>query len=152
TLTNILKEASRRKGIDMIGVIDCHAPNVQKEIQSLINIGDAIELKDGGIVFEQVTLIPGAEIEIYDEYCCGPIHYLCYFPNLQHISSFTTWYRKRMKNITLGYHRYFGIAKQLTHKVRVFKCFYISAQVFTPFKSVYRKGVQNSLAEVLNPE
>src|SRR5699024_12871587 len=93
TLTNILKEASRRKGIVMIGVIDCHAPNVQKEIQNLINIGDAIELKDGGIVFEQVTVIPGAEIEIYDEHCCGPIHVLCYFPNLQQISSFTTWLR-----------------------------------------------------------
>src|SRR5699024_9516355 len=93
TLTNILKEASRRKGIDMIGVIDCHAPNVQKEIQSLINIGDAIELKDGGIVFEQVTLIQGAEIEIYDEYCCGPIHVFCYFSNSQKIISFTTWLR-----------------------------------------------------------
>src|SRR5699024_5179118 len=96
TLINILKEASRRKGIDMIGVIDCHAPNVQKEIQRLINIGDVIDLIDGGIVFVQVTLIPGAEIEIYDEYCCGTIHVLCYFPNLQHISSFTTWLRKRM--------------------------------------------------------
>src|SRR5699024_11135830 len=96
TLTNMLKEASRRKALELMCVIDWHAANVQKEIQSLINIGDAIELKDGGIVFEQVTLIPGAEIEIYDEYCCGPIHVLCYFPNLQPISSFTTWLRTRM--------------------------------------------------------
>lgn len=152
TLTNILKEASRRKGIDMIGVIDCHAPNVQKEIQSLINIGDAIELKDGGIVFEQVTLIPGAEIEIYDEYCCGPIHVLCYFPNLQQISSFTTWLRKRMKNITLSSQRYYGTAKELQHKVRELNGLFIPAHVFTPFKSVYGKGVQKSLTEVLNPE
>src|SRR5699024_8070116 len=87
TLTNILKEASRRKGIDMIGVIDCHAPNVQKEIQSLINIGDAIELKDGGIVLEQVTLILDEKIEIYHEYCCHPIQVLYYFTNLQQLES-----------------------------------------------------------------
>src|SRR5699024_2829227 len=93
TLTNMLKEASRRKGIDMIGVNDCHARNAEKETQSLINIGAAIGLKDGGIVFEQVAFIPGAEIEIYDEYCCGPIHVLCYFRNLQQSSSFTPWLR-----------------------------------------------------------
>src|SRR5699024_1900724 len=141
-----------RKGIDMIGVIDCHAPNVQKEIQSLINIGDAIELKDGGIVFEQVTLIPGAEIEIYDEYCCGPIHVLCYFPNLQQISSFTTWLRKRMKNITLSSQRYYGTAKELQHKVRELNGLFIPAHVFTYYKSVYGKGVQKSITKVLNLE
>src|SRR5699024_10298086 len=130
TLTHILKEASRRKGIDMIGVIECHAPNVQKDIQSLINIGETIELKDGGIVFEQVTLIPGDEIEIYDEYCCGPIHVLCYFPNLQQISSLTSWLRKRMKNITLSSQRYYGTAKELQHKVRELNGLFIQTHVF----------------------
>src|SRR5699024_3813327 len=152
TLTNILKEASRRKGIDMIGVIDCHAPNVQKEIQSLINTGDAIELTDGGIVFEQVTLIPGAEIEIYDTNCHGPIHVLCYFPNLKQISSFSTWLCKRMKNITLSSQRYYGTAKELQHNVRELNGLLIPAHVFTPIKSVYEKGIQKSITEVLNPE
>src|SRR5699024_9098153 len=135
-----------------IGVIDCHAPNVQKEIQSLINIGDAIELKDGGIVFEQVTLIPGAEIEIYDEYCCGPIHVLCYFPNLKQISSFTTWLRKCTNNIRLTYTRYYGTEKEVQHKVRKLNGLFILAHVFTPYKSVYGKGVQKALTEVLNTE
>src|SRR5699024_10682327 len=110
------------------------------------------ELKDGGIVFEQVTLIRGAEIEIYDEYCCGRIPVLCYFPNLQQISSFTTWLRKRMTNITLSSQRYYGTAKELQHKVRELNGLFIPAHVFTPFKSVYGKGVQKSLTEVLNPE
>src|SRR5699024_7041041 len=152
TLTNLLKEASRRKGLDTIGIIDCHAPNVQKEIQSLINIGDAIELKDRGLVFEQVTLIPGEEIEIYDEYCCCPIHVLCCFHNFQQKSSFTTWLRKRMKNITLSSQRYYVTAKELQHKIRELNGLFIPAHVFTPFKSVYGKGVQKSITEVLNPE
>src|SRR5690625_6920918 len=63
TLTNILKEASRNKGIQMIGVIDSHAPAVQQEIKKLIEAGDAKELAEGGIRFEQVTLLLGSEID-----------------------------------------------------------------------------------------
>ncbi|MFB4472424.1 TIGR00375 family protein, partial [Oceanobacillus caeni] len=48
TLSNILEESSRNKGIDLVGVIDCHAPNVQQEIKGLINEGKARELEDGG--------------------------------------------------------------------------------------------------------
>ena len=49
TLTNILIEASRNKGIHLIGVIDRHAPAVQEEIKQLIEQGTARELGDGGI-------------------------------------------------------------------------------------------------------
>src|SRR5690625_7137047 len=73
TLTNILIEASRRKGIHLIGVIDCQSPAVQEEIHQLIHQGQAKELADGGIRFEQVTLLLGAEIEVNDEHCQGPM-------------------------------------------------------------------------------
>src|SRR5699024_6500366 len=66
--------------------------------------------------------------------------------------SFTTWLRKRMKNITLSSQRYYGTAKELQHKVRELNGLFIPAHVFTPFKSVYGKGVQKSLTEVLNHE
>src|SRR5690625_4197657 len=77
TMTNILMESSRNKGLHMIGIIDSQSPGVQKEIDQLINQGLAIEKADGGILFEQVTLILGAEIEVYDKRCQGPIHVLC---------------------------------------------------------------------------
>lgn len=152
TLTNVLKEASRRKGLELLGVIDCHAPNVQKEIQSLLNAGEAFVDEEGGIVFEKVTLIPGAEVEIYDENCHGPIHVLCFFPDLEKISTFTTWLSKRMKNITLSSQRYYGTAKELQRKVKELQGLFIPAHVFTPFKSVYGKGVKHSLTEVLDPD
>lgn len=152
TLTNILKEASRRKGIQMIGVIDCQAPAVQEEIIQLIESGDARELEDGGIRFENVTLIMGAEIEVYDELCHGPIHVLCYFPTLSAVGKFTEWLSPKMKNVTLSSQRYYGSAKELQYKVKELEGLFIPAHVFTPFKSLYGKGVIRSLKEVLDAD
>lgn len=152
TLTNILKEASRNKGIQMIGVIDSHAPAVQQEIKKLIEAGDAKELAEGGIRFEQVTLLLGSEIEVYDELCKGPIHVLCYFPTLVQIEKFSEWLTTKMKNITLSSQRYYGTAKALQYKVKELNGIFIPAHVFTPFKSMYGKGVEQSLREVFDPD
>lgn len=152
TLTNILIEASRRKGIDLIGVIDCHAPNVQLEIKQLLDMGKAEELEDGGIRFEQVTLILGAEVEVYDDHCKGPIHVLCYFPTLLSMEAFTEWMSTRMTNITLSSQRYYGSAQELQNIVKQLGGIFIPAHVFTPFKSTYGKGVEKSLTEVFHAE
>src|SRR5690625_3852122 len=105
TLTNILKEASRNKGTHLIGVIDSQSSAVQEEIKQLISSGEAHELVDGGIRFEEVTLILGSEIEIYDEFCQGPLHVLCYFPTLVVIEKFTEWLTTKMKNVKLSSQR-----------------------------------------------
>src|SRR5699024_1172785 len=113
TIEHILKEASRRKGIQLIGVIDCQSPAVQEEIIDLIADGQAVELPTGGIRFEQVTMIPGSEIEVYDEHCQGPLHVLCYLPSLEKIQLFSKWLQTKMKKITLSSKRYYGSAKDL---------------------------------------
>src|SRR5690625_126090 len=152
TLTNILKEASRNKGIHLIGVIDSQAPAVQEEIKQLISSGEAHELVDGGIRFEEVTLILGSEIEIYDKFCQGPLHVLCYFPTLLRIEKFTEWLTTKMKNVTLSSQRYYGTAKELQYKVKELEGIFIPAHVFTPFKSLYGKGVHQSLTEIFDPD
>jgi len=152
TLTNVLIESSRNKGIDLIGVIDCHAPAVQQEIRNLILQNKAYELPDGGIRFEKVTLLLGSEIEIYDENCHGPIHVLCYFPTLPNIEYFSEWLATRMKNITLSSQRYYGTAKELQYKVKELDGIFIPAHIFTPFKSMYGKGVTRSLEEVFDAD
>lgn len=152
TLTNILIDASRNKGISLIGVIDCHVPAVQEEIKKLIAENKAIEHKDGGIRFEKVTLLLGTEIEIYDDNCRGPIHVLCFFPYLSNISAFTDWLSERMTNITLSSQRYYGSAKDLQYKVKELSGLFIPAHIFTPFKSLYGKGVAHSLTEVFDPD
>ncbi|MFU0791547.1 MAG: endonuclease Q family protein [Virgibacillus proomii] len=151
TLTAILKEASRNKGVDVVGVIDCQSPGVLEEIQGLIDLGLAHELTEGGIQFEKVTLLLGSEIEVYDEACHGPIHVLCYFPTLQTISLFSRWLCTKMKNSTLSSQRFYGTGIELQQKVKELAGIFIPAHVFTPFKSLYGKGVQQSLTEVFSP-
>ncbi|MEI3604676.1 endonuclease Q family protein [Pseudogracilibacillus sp. SE30717A] len=152
TLTSILKESSRRKGIEMIGVIDCQSPAVQQEIFQLLENGQAQQLVDGGIKFEDVLLIMGAEIEVYDEQCKAPIHVLCYFPTLNSIHKFTKWLSTKMKNVSLSSQRYYGTGKELQYKVKELSGIFIPAHVFTPFKSLYGKGVDKSLVEVFDPD
>ncbi|HEY4602568.1 MAG TPA: endonuclease Q family protein [Cerasibacillus sp.] len=152
TLTRILKEASRRKGIDLIGVIDAHAPNVLLELKELLEAGFATELTDGGIRFEKVTLLLGAEIEVYDAYCRGPIHVLCYVPTVESMDIFSSWLKGRMTNISLSSQRFYGSAQELQQKVKELAGLFIPAHVFTPFKSLYGKGVVTSLREVLDPK
>ncbi|MFS0672735.1 endonuclease Q family protein [Ornithinibacillus sp. 179-J 7C1 HS] len=150
TITNILKESSRNKGIQLIGVIDCQSPNVQHELKQLIRDGLAFELSDGGIRFEEVTLLLGSEIEVYDKNCRGPIHVLCFLPSLQEMEQFSEWLVTKMKNITLSSQRYYGSAKELQYKVKELSGIFIPAHVFTPYKSLYGKGVNQSLEEVFD--
>lgn len=152
TLTNILKASSRTKGLDLIGIIDCHAPAVQEEIKTLIAKGLADELVDGGIRFEKVTLILGAEIEIYDKSCEGPIHVLVFMKTLADMKKLTAYLAKSMKNITLSSQRFHGEGKALQAFVKEHGGLFIPAHVFTPFKGLYGKGVKYSLTEIFNPE
>ncbi|WP_093212247.1 endonuclease Q family protein [Sediminibacillus albus] len=152
TLSNILVEASRNKGIDMVGVIDSHVPAVQAEIEELIADFGAKELTQGGIQYEKTTLILGSEIEVYDQYCQGPIHVLCFFPSLSKMKQFTHWLQDKMTNIHLSSQRYYGSGKDLQYKVKELEGLFIPAHVFTPFKSLYGKGVTRSLQEVLDPD
>src|SRR5699024_11844572 len=89
---------------------------------------------------------------IYDENCQGPIHVLCFFPTLQSIKQFSQWLVGKMKNITLSSQRYYGSATALQEKTYELNGLFIPAHVFTPFKSMYGKGVHQSLLEVRSEE
>jgi uncharacterized protein (TIGR00375 family) len=152
TIENILLESTNVKGIDMVGVIDCHVPEVLDELQALINAGDVIELSEGGLRFQHVTLILGSEIEIYDENCKGPIHVLAFLPTIDSMRKFSFWMSKRMKNITLSSQRMYETGKNLQKKVSELKGLFIPAHIFTPYKSLYGRGVVSSLEEVFDPD
>jgi len=152
TLKNILKTASSQKGLDMIGIIDCHSPEVIKEMEEMMNDGRMEPLPEGGLRFEKTTLIPGSEIEIYDEHCKGPIHVLAFFPTLEWMKEFSGWMRMFVKNIHLSSQRIYCSGRELQGKVKEMGGLFIPAHVFTPFKSLYGKGVEKSLTEVFDPE
>lgn len=152
TIENILYEASFIKGMDMIGVIDCHVPEVLHELRSLIEEGKVAEQEGGGLRFSNVTLILGSEIEVYDESCHGPIHVLVFFPTMAIMETFSGWLQERMKNITLSTQRIYETGRKLQEKVKQLGGLFIPAHIFTPFKSMYGVGVKVSLTEILDPE
>ncbi|WP_028391621.1 endonuclease Q family protein [Bacillus cihuensis] len=151
TLSEVLMVSSERKGLDMIGVIDCHSPEVIEEITELMRQGSVTELAGGGLRFGKTTLIPGSEIEVYDSYCQGPVHVLAYFPTIDKMKLFSNWLEQHVTNIQLSSQRVYCDGKTLQLKVKELNGLFIPAHVFTPFKSLYGKGVTESLTEVFDP-
>ncbi len=152
TLEAVLEEARFRKGLDMVGVIDCQVPEVLIGLRNSLASGEVLELPDGGIRIGDLTLILGAEIEIYDENCQGMIHALCYMKTVEKMVEFSNWLSKRMKNVTLSTQRVYENALEIQREVKRLDGLFIPAHVFTPFKSLYGKGVKQSLTEVFEPE
>lgn len=151
TLKNILETATSRKGLDLIGIIDCHSPEVIEEMEQLIRDGKAKQLSGGGVRYEKTTLIPGSELEIYDENCHGPIHVLAYFSTIEKMQEFSLWMSTKQKNIHLSSQRIYCDGRSLQQKVYELGGLFIPAHVFTPFKSLFGKGVKKSLREVFDP-
>jgi uncharacterized protein (TIGR00375 family) len=148
TFFNIAHESAMRKGIDMIGIIDCHAPSVQEEIMAYLFSGEMKELQGGGISYRQSTIIIGSEIEVRDE-GCGPTHLLAYLPDLEGMQRFTNWMSRYMKNIELSSQRLYVSSRELQREVVDRGGFLIPAHIFTPYKSVYGSG-SNRLADMLD--
>ncbi|KON87156.1 hypothetical protein AF332_10245 [Sporosarcina globispora] len=151
TFTNIIRHSRNEKGLDIIGIIDCHSPEVLLEIEDLAKKGIVTELRGGGLQYGDLTIIPGSELEIYDESCKGPIHVLCYFPSLSAMKVFSAWLSGHLKNITLSSQRIYASGRMLQKKVKELDGLFIPAHVFTPFKSLFGKGVERSLSEVFDP-
>ena len=57
-----------------------------------------------------------------------------------------------VKNITLSSQRIYCDGRTLQKTVKSLGGLFIPAHVFTPFKSLYGKGVRSSLTEVFDPE
>lgn len=153
TLSAVIHEAVNRKGLNIIGIIDAQSPEVLGEFKELVEVGILKELPNGGLKYHnELTIIPGAEIEIYDDNCQGPIHVLCFFPMIEMMEHFSNWCSMRMKNIHLSSQRIYTDGRELQRKVKELSGLFIPAHVFTPFKSLYGKGVLLSLSEVFLPE
>lgn len=152
TFSNIIEHGRDLKGLNMIGIIDCHSPEVLLEMENLLQSGRLTEHPGGGLAYGGLTVIPGSELEIYDENCRGPVHLLCYFPNLSIMKEFSAWLSGHVKNIQLSSQRIYASGEELQKKVKALGGLFIPAHIFTPFKSLFGKGVEKSLTEVLNPE
>ncbi len=138
---NIAKECVERKGINLVGIIDCASPYVIEDIENFLKTGEAYEIPDGGIIYkDKVCIILGSEIEtaeINDEGHTGSAHNLCYFPTLADIKSFSNEMSHHIKNITLSSQRADISAYDLIDIVKKYNGILIPAHCFTPHKSFY---------------
>ena len=138
---NIAKECRERKGIDVVGIIDCASPYVIEDIEDFLKTGEAYEIKDGGIIYkDKVCIILGSEIETSEiglNGKCGAAHNLCYFPHLADIKAFSKEMSTHIKNITLSSQRADISAYDLIDIVEKYNGILIPAHCFTPHKSFY---------------
>ena len=138
---NIAKECRDRKGIDIVGIIDCASPYVIEDIEDFLKTGEAYEIKDGGIIYkDKVCIILGSEIETSEKGLnghCGSAHNLCYFPHLEDIKGFSKEMSTHIKNITLSSQRADISAYELINIVEKYNGILIPAHCFTPHKSFY---------------
>ena len=138
---NIAKECADRKGIQMVGIIDCASPYVIEDIENFLKNGEAYEIEDGGIIYkDKVCIILGSEVEtseVNEDGKTGSAHNLCYFPTLADIKAFSKEMSNYIKNITLSTQRARISAYDLVDVVQKHNGILIPAHIFTPYKSFY---------------
>lgn len=138
---NIAKECADRKGINVVGIIDCASPYVIEDIENFLKTGEAYELKDGGIIYkEKVCILLGSEVETSEEGRNGKkgsAHNICFFPHLKDIKQFSSELSYHLKNITLSTQRTDLSGYDLIDIVEKYNGILIPAHIFTPHKSYY---------------
>lgn len=138
---NIAKECVERKGINVVGIIDCASPYVIEDIENFLKTGEAYEIPDGGIIYkDKVCILLGSEIEtseVNDMGKTGSAHNICFFPHLKDIKAFSNEMSHHIKNITLSSQRANISAYNLIDIVEKYNGVLIPAHAFTPHKSFY---------------
>ena len=138
---NIAKECAERKGISIVGIIDCASPYVIEDIEKFLQSGEAYELEDGGIIYkDKVCILLGSEVETSEvsrNGKCGSAHNICFFPHLNDIKGFSKEMSTHIKNITLSTQRSDVSGYELIDIVEKYNGILIPAHIFTPFKSYY---------------
>ena len=138
---NIAKECAERKGINVVGIIDCASPYVIEDIENFLKTGEAYELEDGGIIYkDKVCIILGSEVETSEKGRNGKkgaAHNLCYFPHLSDIKAFSNELSHHLKNITLSTQRTDLSGYDLIDMVEKYNGILVPAHIFTPYKSYY---------------
>ena len=157
TFENIAIECADRKGIDVVGIVDCASPPVIADIEALIASGEMVPQDGGGLRYrDQVTVILGAEFETREpseiprahRRCAarndpaparsgGMSHHVSYFPGLAELKAFSAELSRHVTNIELS-----SQACGLPAKALLIVCLraggtFVPAHCFTPHKSVY---------------
>ncbi len=143
TLDSIAREAASRKGLDVVGVVDCASRRVLDDIDRLLQSGVMKEASGGGLSYlGRTTVILGAEVEA----ACsgqargiskGSAHYVAYFATLAQAREFSRELARHTSNIDLGTQKTRLLPQQLAQLATDVGGLFVVAHAFTPHKSIY---------------
>ncbi len=145
TLEGIIDESVERKGLDVVGIVDAHSPPVLREIEGLVESGELESLAGGGLLSRKgaktrpLTLVLASEVEAYEP-GLGPVHYLCYLPDLRTAHRFSAFLDPLVTNVSLSSQRARVTGEQLARWAGAAGGFLVPAHVFTPFKGFFGQG------------
>lgn len=150
TFRNIAREAAERKGVGLVGVIDCHSPAVQADIEACLANGEMEEIPGGGIRYRGTVLLLGCEMEVR-EAGGGPFHVLGFLPTLDAMRSWTAWLKERVANVRLSSQRVRATARELQRELSARGGLLVPAHVFTPHRGLLGCAADR-LEDLLDPD
>lgn len=136
TVANILSEALNKKGIQVIGIVDCASPGVLADLKAMLAAGTLQEMSGGGFSYlDNLALIPGVELETQEGN--GQAHFLAYFPTLARLEQFARFVAGRVKNPQLSTQACHLPARDLLGAVLDHAGLFVPAHIFTPHRSIF---------------
>ncbi len=143
TFENIAVECARRKGVDVVGVVDCASPPVLEDVVALVESGEMVEQAGGGLRYgadtptgSPVTVILAAEFETYEE-GGGQSHHVSYFPSVNALQGFSDEMARHVTNLELSSQACRMPASELLGIAGEFGALFVPAHCFTPHRSPY---------------
>ncbi|MHB8996606.1 MAG: endonuclease Q family protein [Armatimonadota bacterium] len=137
TFDNILVECVNRKGVDLVGIVDCASPAVIADIDRLIDTGEMTQLDGGGLRFrDRLTVLLGSEVETRER-GRGMSHHVSFFPHLGQLKAFSREISKHLSNPNLSSQACGLSAQEMCDLALQQQALFIPAHCFTPHKSVY---------------
>ncbi|HEY8416544.1 MAG TPA: endonuclease Q family protein [Limnochordales bacterium] len=150
TLPRVLEECRRRKGIDLVAVVDAASPGVQADMERLLAAGRLEPQPGGGLRYDEgPVLIPAVEIEIGRE-GRGPAHYILYLPDLAAARGVSAFLAPRVTNLQLSSQRARLGAVELLQLAEDHGGVLVPAHAFTPHKGFYG-ACADRLPDVFGP-
>lgn len=133
TLESILFHDAIKKGLDVVGVVDCASPLVINELEAMLDDGRISEHPHGGFKAKNgVMLIAAAEVETKEG-----IHVITYFPNLDSLKKYQKFVGSRVTNLNLSTQKANAGIIELLNLSYLCEGIFCFAHAFTPHKGVY---------------